>query len=94
MNKSVWQDDQAQCDEIVKLWDKPWGDRRQEIVVIGQSMDSDAITMKFDGCLLTDDEMAMGPEAWMTHFKDPFFEWQVAMEEDAPTEEEKTMIQH
>ncbi|MBT4277005.1 MAG: cobalamin biosynthesis protein CobW, partial [Verrucomicrobia bacterium] len=64
---------------------KPWGDRRQEIVVIGQSMDPDAIIAKFDGCLLTDDEMELGPEGWMTHFEDPFFDWQVAMEEEETT---------
>ena len=47
----------------------------------------------FDGCLLTEDEMALGPDRWLTHFKDPFFEWHVAMEEDVRTEEEETTIQ-
>ena len=94
VDRNEWPDDQEQCEEIVKLWEKPWGDRRQEIVVIGQSMDPDAITAKFDECLLTDDEMALGPDRWLTHFKDPFFEWQLATSEDDLTEEEKTITQH
>jgi hypothetical protein len=55
-------------------------------------MDPDAITAKFDGCLLTDDEMALGPDRWLTAFKDPFFEWQLTTEEDGLSEEEKTNI--
>lgn len=33
-----------------------WGDRRQEIVFIGASMDEAAITMQLDMALLTDKE--------------------------------------
>lgn len=92
VDKSEWPDDQEQCEEIVKLWKKPWGDRRQEIVVIGQNMDCDAVTAKFDECLLTDEEMAMGPEGWLKHFQDPFFEWQVSTEEDLQIDDDETMI--
>ena len=55
VDKGEWPDDQQQCEEIVKLWKKPWGDRRQELVVIGQNMDHGVITAKFDACLLTDE---------------------------------------
>jgi len=39
-------------------------DRRQEIVFIGHRMNRDNIQKVLDECLLTDDEMALGPEMW------------------------------
>lgn len=35
----------------------PWGDRQQEIVFIGENLDSEAITELLDSCLLNDNEM-------------------------------------
>ena len=40
-------------------------DRRQEIVIIGHRMKRDNIQGLLDECLLTDEEMALGPEMWM-----------------------------
>ena len=39
-------------------------DRRQEIVFIGHGMKRDVIQKILDECLLTDKEMALGPEMW------------------------------
>ena len=57
-------------DELMKHWQKPWDDRRQEIVLIGAEMDRAAQTKLLDACLLTDAEMARGEAAW-ANFKDP-----------------------
>ncbi|KAJ8607189.1 hypothetical protein CTAYLR_007352 [Chrysophaeum taylorii] len=40
------------------LWQEPWGDRRTELVVIGQDMEHAALTAALEACVATDDEMA------------------------------------
>ena len=82
MDHHDWPDDKEQCDEIMKLWKKPWGDRRQEIVIIGKDMDRDKVTSKFDACLLTDEEMALEPEMWRAKFNDAFPVWREATDEE------------
>ena len=42
----------------------PYKDRRQEIVFIGHMMNKEAIESILNECLLTDEEMALGPEKW------------------------------
>lgn len=49
-------------------WDDEWGDRRTELVFIGQEMDEPALRGAFEDCLLTDDELA----ADWTVFDNPF----------------------
>ena len=39
-------------------------DRRQEIVFIGRSIKESAIQELLDSCILTDEEMALGPTKW------------------------------
>jgi hypothetical protein len=50
---------------------EPYGDRRQEIVMIGIGMDKSRLTAMLDAALLTDEEFALGPEAWSA-FPDSF----------------------
>ena len=45
-------------------------DRRQEIVFIGHGMKVEAIRKLLDDCLLTDEEMEMGPDKWGEDFAD------------------------
>ena len=70
-------EDPQQIAEIESIWDEKVGDRRQEIVIIGQDLEITEVTRTLDDCLLTDDEIAMGPEAW-EQFEDPFAPWEIA----------------
>jgi hypothetical protein len=60
---------------MLRLWDREWGDRRQELAIIGIGLDEDAVREDLDACLLNAREMAQGPRAW-ANFPDPFPRWQ------------------
>jgi G3E family GTPase len=74
-------DDPAEEALLASLWHPDWGDRRQEIVLIGQDMDEADLRARFDACLLTDAELALGPEGWTT-FPDPFSNWDSLTDDD------------
>ena len=74
-DQTEWYDDEEQRQEVRKLWVEPWGDRRQEIVIIGQDINEHEIKNKLNSCLLRDDEMELGPENWAKKFEDPFPDW-------------------
>ena len=65
---------EAVADIAARLHAGPWGDRRQEIVFIGTELDEDALTARLDACLLTDAELAAGPEDW-AGLPDPWPTW-------------------
>ena len=53
----------------------PYGDRGHTLVLIGQNMkvsDWDNCMSELRACMLTDEEMLGGPEAWKNDFEDPF----------------------
>ena len=66
-----------QISEIESIWDEKVGDRRQEIVIIGQDLKIAEVTRSLDACLLTDAEIAKGPEEW-EQLEDPFAPWEIA----------------
>jgi len=57
-----------------KGWVAPYGDRRQEIVFIGQDLKHEKIQKTLDSCLLTDEQMAMGVDAWKAVMGDMFLD--------------------
>ncbi|NWF80357.1 MAG: GTP-binding protein [Chloroflexi bacterium] len=59
---------------LARYWDDSVGDCRQELVFIGVNVDEAALRARLDACLLTDGEMALGPERW-EFFEDPFPAW-------------------
>lgn len=69
-----WPDDPESVALIRAKWDEQVGDARQELVLIGMEMDEQALRSRFDACLLTDGEMAAGPDVWMS-WSNPFPEW-------------------
>merc|ERR1719320_918509 len=50
--------------------DYPYGDRMQEVVFIGKDLNHELIQSLLDNCLLTDEEMEMGPEKWQESWYD------------------------
>ena len=59
--------------EVEEDWDPQHGDRKIEMVCIGQDLDHEAARAELERCLLSDEEMAAGPKAWFG-FVDPFFD--------------------
>jgi len=74
VDRARWPKSEAFDEIMSRIWRSPWGDRRQEIVIIGADMDKEHIIAAFDQCLLTDEEMALGVEGW-TSLPDPFAPW-------------------
>jgi G3E family GTPase len=68
-------DDPELLAELNSVWDEVWGDRRQELLLIGQDLDTAAARESLNACLLTDSEMQSGPSSW-AHLHDPFGSWE------------------
>lgn len=72
--KKEWPDDVAFREEMQTISEGEYGDRRQELVIIGADMNREVVQKSLDSCLLTDAEMALGWKGWRK-FADPFGSW-------------------
>lgn len=72
--KEHWPADADALQRIQEKWDPRVGDARQEIVLIGIGMHEAALREHFDDCLLSDAEMAQGPDTWTT-WHNPLPNW-------------------
>ena len=77
VDRQNWPDDKEEIASVLANWEEPYGDRRQEIVLIGfvDQMDESFLKECLDACLLTDEEMRLGECAWCD-FKDPLPEYE------------------
>ncbi len=80
--QSEWTfEDDAELKEFQKNWHPEFGDRQQEIVIIGQGINEKKLTEMLDECLLTNEELKLGSSYWK-NYQDPF-------PEENPTEQEQ-----
>ena len=75
-----WPDSEPFRERLERLWYPGVGDCRQELVFIGIGMDEIALYDSLQACLLTDEEVGAGIEAWLG-LPDPFPAWDVAIDE-------------
>ena len=63
--KNEWQfETQEDYQTFLDEWDAKFGDRQQEIVLIGKDMNREKLTHDLDACLLTSEELSKGPQFW------------------------------
>ena len=81
--KSDWNvEDEEMIASIKENWEEPYGDRRQELVFIGTSIDKKEILNRLESCLLTEEEYLQGPDVWQ-HYNDPIHPWEFIPVEEA-----------
>jgi G3E family GTPase len=66
-----WPKGDAALQELRKVWDLEYGDRRIELAFIGEQIDRVDLTRRLDACLLTRDELCLDEELWRA-LRDPF----------------------
>ena len=64
IEQAQWPQDEYRLQSIMAKWDSIVGDCRQELVFIGQGLDTQALQRALDNCLLSAQEIAAGPSAW------------------------------
>ncbi|MCL7941732.1 zinc metallochaperone GTPase ZigA [Halomonas sp. ATCH28] len=73
--ESNWPDDPDYRAAIMEKWQEPFGDMRQELVFIGQNLHEARIRQALDACLLSEEELLAGKDAWQA-LPDPFPAWE------------------
>lgn len=80
--KEYWPEDEDSIAWIEAKMDGPWGDRRQEMVFIGQNLPRAEMLAELEAAILTPEEEEAGIGAWPKIFNDPFPAWVEANIED------------
>jgi G3E family GTPase len=73
--REEWPEDAETLTRMQENWQEPYGDRRQELVLVGEAAALSLRTrQELDLCLLTDEEYARPVKEWAA-FPDPFPAW-------------------
>ena len=80
-----WPDDPEFRQEVAQTWEEPWGDRRTELILIGHEYNEAFLRQKLEECLLTEEEIALGPVAWSER-PDEFLDAETAAADEAAEE--------
>lgn len=73
--REQWPDGSQFTSYIDRVWSPDFGDRRQEIVLIGLDMDEAALRSMFDACLVDPARDASGAITARADLHDPFPAW-------------------
>jgi len=73
--KKDWPTEPELLADINSKWVEPFGDMRQELVFIGQSLNKQAMIEALDDCLLPEEAVLKGKDFWKT-YNDPFPIWE------------------
>jgi G3E family GTPase len=73
--REEWPQEPEALMRMQEIWREPYGDRRQELILIGEAEPlSTTMRRQLDACLLTDEEYARPLEEWAA-LPDPFPAW-------------------
>ncbi|KQT34368.1 zinc metallochaperone GTPase ZigA [Methylophilus sp. Leaf414] len=86
-----WPDDTESLQQIHARMQAPYGDRQQELVIIGMHMQKEALIAGFDACLLTEHEIALGMDAWR-RLPDPFPRWSMGEHDEIEQQVTEEMV--
>jgi G3E family GTPase len=78
--REEWPPEAEALARIRETWREPYGDRRQELALLGEAANLSAATAGLDRCLLTAEEFARPPREWPA-LPDPFPAWDIVGEE-------------
>ena len=73
--KKDWPTEPVLLADINSKWVEPFGDMRQELVFIGQSLNKQAMIEALDDCLLPEEAVLKGKDFWKI-YNDPFPIWE------------------